>query len=80
MEKKPRKIIISLCLDNIDKDNGPTELYEKSHIEELPYWKFLLNTFLKRNINYLLTKEIYLLEKHLFGTEGRKIIFSKIEY
>ena len=42
MEKKNQeKIIISLCLDNIDKDNGPTEFYEKSHIEGVPYWKFL---------------------------------------
>ena len=55
-KKKPRKIIISLCLNNIDEKNGPTELYEKSHLEELPYWKFLFNLTDFHNLLFLLSE------------------------
>ena len=47
-KKKPRKIILSLCLNEVDKNNGPTELYEKSHKEEIPYWLFFFKYFFKK--------------------------------
>ena len=75
-KKKPRKIIISLCLDNIDKDNGPTELYEKSHIEELPYWKFLFKYFFKKKYQLSLNKgDIFVREAFIWhrGTKNNSL-------
>ena len=47
-KKKPRKIILSLCLNEVNSLNGPTELYEKSHKEDIPYWKFVFKYFFKK--------------------------------
>ena len=54
-KKKPRKIILSLCLDEVNITNGPTELYEKSHKEEIPYWKFVFKYFFKKKYQLCLS-------------------------
>tara|TARA_B100000242_G_C43005766_1_gene467369 strand:- start:580 stop:1356 length:777 start_codon:yes stop_codon:yes gene_type:complete len=39
----PRMIIVNIAPTNININNGPIEILEKSHIRNLPYWKFLLD-------------------------------------
>ena len=69
-KKKPRKIILSLCLDEVNRTNGPTELYEKSHKEEIPYWKFVFKYFLKKyqlcfkRRGYFYKRSIYLAQRY----------------
>ena len=67
-------------MDNIDKDNGPTELYEKSHIEELPYWKFLFKYFLKKKYQLSLNKGDIFVREAFIWHRGTKNNSLKIEY
>ena len=72
-KKKPRKIVLSLCLNEIDKNNGPTEIYEKSHKEEIPYWKFVLKFLLKKKYQLNLKKgDIFIREAFIWhrGTKN----------
>ena len=39
----PRMIIVNIASTNINWDNGPIEILEKSHSRNIPYWKFLLD-------------------------------------
>ena len=55
MVKETKKIILSLCLDEVNRTNGPTELYEKSHKEEIPYWKFVFKYFFKKKYQLCLS-------------------------
>lgn len=74
--KNPRKIIISLCLNDIDKNNGPTEIYEKSHKEIIPYWKFFFKYFFKKKYKLIIKKgDIFIREAFIWhrGTKNNKI-------
>lgn len=76
-KKNPRKIIISLCLDSIDKKNGPTELYEKSHKEVLPYWKFFFKYFFKKKYQLALNKGDIFIREAFIWHRGTKNNSSK---
>lgn len=70
----PRMIVVNIATTEITNQNGPTELLEKSHKNEIPYWKFVLK---KKSFNSikatLKVGEILIREHRLWhrGTENR---------
>ncbi len=73
-KKKPRKIILSLSLDEVNRTNGPTELYEKSHKEEIPYWKFVFKYLFKKKYQLNLSVgDIFIREAFIWhrGTKNK---------
>ena len=72
--KNPRKIIITLALDDINNQNGPTEIYEGSHKKKIPYWKFFfLYLFKKKYILNLIKGDIFIREAFIWhrGTANK---------
>lgn len=41
----PRMLILNIATTKIDTSNGPMEVYEKSHNQNYPYWKFHIKKF-----------------------------------
>ena len=73
-KKEPRKIILSLCLNEVNNNNGPTELYEKSHKDEIPYWKFVFKYFFKKKYQLQLSVgDIFIREAFIWhrGTKNK---------
>ena len=69
---KTKKNYINLCLDEVNRTNGPTELYEKSHKEEIPYWKFVFKYFFKKYQLCLSVGDIFIREAFIWhrGTKN----------
>ena len=44
----PRMIIVNIATSKIELSNGPLEIIEKSHLENLNYWKFALKILFKK--------------------------------
>jgi hypothetical protein len=72
--KHPRKVIITIGLDEINNQNGPTEIYKGSHNEKLPYWKFLFKYMFKEKYKLNLHKgDIFIREAFIWhrGTKNK---------
>lgn len=73
----PRMLVVNIATTDITNLNGPTELLEKSHKNEIPYWKFVLK---KKSFNSVKATmkvgEILIREHRLWhrGTENRSNI------
>ena len=73
-KKHPRKVIITLALDEINNQNGPTEIYKGSHQKNLPYWKFLFKYIFKEKYKLYLNKgDIFIREAFIWhrGTKNK---------
>ena len=69
----PKMFILNIATSTIDYNNGPMEVYEKSHKYFLPYWKFILKKFIfKKKIVVLKPGEIIFREHRLWhrGTKN----------
>lgn len=68
----PRMIIVNIATSKIELSNGPLEIIEKSHLENLNYWKFALKIiFLKKKRIIMETGEI-LIREHRLWHRGTK--------
>jgi integrase len=72
--KHPRKIMVTLSLDDVNEENGPTEIYEGSHKTKLPYWKFIFKYYFKKKYQLNLKKgDIFIREAFIWhrGTKNK---------
>lgn len=70
----PRMIVVNIATTRITNLNGPTELLEKSHKNEIPYWKFLLEKKKFNSVKATLQVGAILIREHRLwhrGTENR---------
>ena len=71
----PRMIILNLATTQIDNNNGPLEVIKSSHINPIPYWRFLIKYFTKKDKIKLNLKvgEVIIREHRLWhrGTSNR---------
>ena len=67
--------LVSIATENIDKNNGPTEVCLGSHINNQPYWKFFFSKKKKKLIT--LNKGDIVIRKHCLWHKGTKNKSSK---
>ena len=66
----PRMIVVNIASSDINLENGPIEILEKSHEKKMPYWKFLINGkfFVSKKIK--LNKGDILIREHRLWHRG----------
>ena len=70
----PRMFILNIATSKIDLNNGPMEVYEKSHQSFLPYWKFFFKKFSMKKKKFFL-----ILVKFYFGNTDCGIEEQRIQ-
>jgi len=68
----PKMFILNIATSTIDSNNGPMEVYEKSHKYFLPYWKFLFKKFRLKKKKILLKPGEILFREHRLWHRGTK--------
>jgi len=68
----PRMLILNIATTQIDISNGPIEIYEKSHIQNYPYWKFHFKKFLMKKKKIRLNFGEILFREHRLWHRGTK--------
>mgnify|MGYP006077493425 CR=1 len=68
----PRMFILNIATSKIDLNNGPMEVYEKSHQSFLPYWKFFFKKFSMKKKKILLNFGEILFREHRLWHRGTK--------
>ena len=72
----PRMIIFNLATTDIHSGNGPIEILEGSHKEELPYWNFLLKSRKFQSKKIPMKKGQILIREHRLWHRGTKNLSS----
>ena len=65
-----KMFLVSIASENIDNDNGPTQVSVGSHKKNLPYWKFVFSKKIIKNI--ILEKGDIVIRKHNLWHKGTK--------
>jgi len=66
--------MLTISLDEVNEDNGPTEVYEGSHKVKLPYWKFVFKYFFKKKYKLILQRgDVFIREAFIWhrGTKNK---------
>ena len=68
----PRMFVLNIATSKIDFNNGPMEIYEKSHRNFLPYWKFFFTKFTMKRKQITLNLGEVLFREHRLWHRGTK--------
>jgi len=67
-----RMLILNIATTNINRLNGPMEIYEKSHQKNYPYWKFHIQKFFMKKKKIKLNYGEILFREHRLWHRGTK--------